>query len=98
MLVTPIACAVVGAILPFTPIAHTLGFTTLPISFFLILLGMILTYLPLVEIAKSRFYAAQGAPHRTPLTHEQRHHRRVARRAARFTHHTLRRPRHRTSS
>jgi Mg2+-importing ATPase len=98
MLVTPIACAVVGAILPFTPLAHPLGFTTLPISFFLILLGMILTYLTLVEIAKSRFYAAQAAPQRTPLTHEQRHHRRVARRAARFTHHTLRRPRHRTSS
>ena len=98
MLVTPIACAVVGAILPFTPIAHTLGFTTLPISFFLILLGMILTYLTLVEIAKSRFYAAQAAPHRAPLTHEQRHQRHVARRAARFTRHTLRRPRHRTSS
>ncbi|MGZ4762670.1 MAG: magnesium-translocating P-type ATPase [Ilumatobacteraceae bacterium] len=92
MLVTPISCAVVGAVLPFSPIAHTLGFTTLPISFFLILIGMIITYLTLVEIAKSRFYAAQAAPHRAPMTHEQRHERHIARRAARFAHHTTRPP------
>ncbi len=92
MLITPVTCAVVGAVLPFSPIAHTLGFTTLPISFFLILIGMIITYLTLVEIAKGRFYAAQAAPHRAPLTHEQRHRRHIARRAARFAHHTKRPP------
>jgi Mg2+-importing ATPase len=90
MIITPVACAIVGATLPFTPIAHTLGFTTLPISFFLILVGMIVTYLALVEIAKSRFYAAQAHPRRAPLTHEQRHHRHVARRAARYRRHTMR--------
>ncbi len=35
------------------------GFTTLPLSFFLILVAMIVTYLALVEIAKSRFYARE---------------------------------------
>jgi P-type Mg2+ transporter len=87
MIITPIACALIGAALPFTPLANTLGFTTLPISFFLILVGMIITYLTLVETAKRRFYAVQAHPHRAPLTREQRHQRHLARRAARYAHH-----------
>ena len=90
MIITPITCALIGAVLPFSPLAGTLGFTTLPISFFLILVGMIVTYLALVEAAKRRFYAAQDHPHRAKLTHEQRHRRHVARRVARYSHHTLR--------
>ena len=78
MIITPVTCAVIGAVLPFTPLADVLGFTTLPLSFFLILVGMIATYLVLVELAKSRFYAAQAHPHRAPLTHEQRHQRHLA--------------------
>ncbi len=40
MLITPPTCALIGAVLPFTPLAHALGFTsTLPVRFFLILLG-----------------------------------------------------------
>ena len=66
MIITPISCAVIGAVLPFTPLAGVLGFTALPLSFFLILLGMIATYLALVEIAKSRFYATQAHPRATP--------------------------------
>ena len=89
MIITPVACALIGAALPFTPLADTLGFTTLPISFFLILVGMILTYLALVETAKRRFYAAQAHPHRAPLTHEQRHARHVARRAATYSRHRM---------
>ena len=89
MIITPISCAVVGAVLPFTPLAGVLGFTALPLSFFLILLGMIASYLALVEIAKARFYATQAHPRATPLTQEQRHHHRVARRASRFIHHPL---------
>lgn len=65
-----------------------LGFTALPLSFFLILIGMIATYLVLVEVAKSRFYATHTHPKRPHITHEQRHERHVARRARRFTHHT----------
>ena len=42
---------------------------------------MIACYLALVEIAKARFYATQAHPRATPLTQEQRHHHRVARRA-----------------
>jgi Mg2+-importing ATPase len=87
MLVAPVVCALIGAVLPFTPLAGFLGFATLPVSFFLILLGMIATYLLLVEIVKRRFYAVQAHPHRPRPTQQQRHQRRVQRRAARFTHH-----------
>jgi hypothetical protein len=48
---------------------------------------MIATYLLLVEIAKRRFYAVQAHPRRPPATQQQRHQRRIQRRAARFTHH-----------
>jgi Mg2+-importing ATPase len=87
MIVTPVTCAVIGAALPFTPLAGFLGFTTLPLAFFLILSGMIATYLVLVEIAKRRFYATQPHPRRRVLTDAERHQRHLARRARRFTHH-----------
>jgi Mg2+-importing ATPase len=90
MIVMPISAALVGAVLPFTPAADALGFTALPLSFFLILVGMVLCYLALVEVAKARFYAAHGRSSAPRLTHEQRRHRRIARRAARFTRHPRR--------
>src|SRR6266581_4347595 len=90
MLVTPAMCALIGPVLPFTPLANFLGFATLPISFFLILLGMIATYLLLVEIAKRRFYATQAHPRRPRPTQLERHQRNIQRRAARFTHHAPR--------
>jgi Mg2+-importing ATPase len=84
MMVVPVATAVLGAALPFTPLAGPLGFTALPLAFFLILLGMIGAYLVLVEIAKARFYAAGNAPseHRVLPPHH-----RLRRRLALFTHH-----------
>ena len=99
MLVTPIGCALVGAVLPFTPLAPTLGFTPLPLRFFVILGAMTVAYLVLVEAAKARFYAvrqAEVAKHRPPLSssgHALRHRRRVARRARHFTD-LSRQPRH----
>ncbi len=90
MIITPLTCAVIGAALPFTPLAHLLGFTALPLSFFLILLGMIATYLSLVEFAKGRFYAAQSHPQRPPIGHEQRQQRHIVRRGMRFSHHSSR--------
>jgi P-type Mg2+ transporter len=96
MAVTPVACALVGAALPFSPLAGFLGFATLPVGFFLILVGMIAAYLLLVELAKRRFYAVQAHPRRPRPSRRQRHQRRIQRRAARFTHHATRdRSRHR---
>ena len=88
MLLVPTGAALVGAILPFTGLAHLLGFTPLPASFFLILFGMVVVYLFLVEMAKTRFYRAPHA--RTPRptsTHAERLERRIRRRASRFMHH-----------
>jgi Mg2+-importing ATPase len=83
----PIGCAVLGAILPFSPLAHVLGFASLPLAFLLILMGMIVGYLVLVELVKARFYAFEGRPGRGRPTHEQRRHRHIRRRARRFVQH-----------
>jgi Mg2+-importing ATPase len=85
MLFVPTGAALVGAILPYTGLAHLLGFTPLPTSFFLLLFGMVVVYLLLVELAKTRFYRAPHA--RTPRissTHTERLERRIRRRASRF--------------
>ena len=87
MLVGPPTCALIGAVLPFSPLAGPLGFTALPVSFFLILLGMICTYLVLVETAKGRFYAAQSHPTRSRPSHTERLEHRVRRYVHRFTLH-----------
>jgi P-type Mg2+ transporter len=87
MVALPIGCAVLGAILPFSPLANVLGFASLPLAFFLILLGMIVSYLVLVELVKARFYAFEGRPGHERPTHEQRRHRHIRRRARRFVQH-----------
>ena len=51
-----LAVVVVGVLLPFSPLARLLGFTRLPVPFFLFLGISTLTYLLLVEIAKRRFF------------------------------------------
>jgi hypothetical protein len=90
MLFVPTGAALVGAILPYTGLASLLGFTPLPTTFFLLLFGMVVVYLLLVELAKTRFYRAPHAraPHaRTPRiasTHTERLERRIRRRASRF--------------
>ena len=64
MLLVPTAAALAGAILPFTGLAHLLGFTPLPVKFFLLLAGLVVVYLLLVELAKTRFYRAPARPDR----------------------------------
>jgi Mg2+-importing ATPase len=87
MLLVPTAAAVIGAILPWTGVAHVLGFTPLPTKFFLLLFGMVVVYLFLVELAKTRFYKVPHAmTPRSPSTEAQRQKRRIARRASRFVH------------
>jgi P-type Mg2+ transporter len=52
--VTTVAIVVVGALLPFSQLAKPLGFTSLPLGFFLFLVAATVTYLGLVEMAKRR--------------------------------------------
>jgi Mg2+-importing ATPase len=90
MLIVPTVCALVGAIVPFTPVARILGFAPLPPVFFLILLAMIVTYLGLVEFAKGIFYAAHPrAFAKPPTTHPDRLVRRIVRRLSPFTRHSI---------
>jgi Mg2+-importing ATPase len=82
LLATTLMCVIVGIIIPFSPLAETLGFKTLPLDFFAILGLMVVTYLGLVEFGKSRFFRPQ--PGAQPLarkkpTRERRIHRRAAR-------------------
>ncbi|HZU19515.1 MAG TPA: magnesium-translocating P-type ATPase [Candidatus Dormibacteraeota bacterium] len=85
MAVTSLACALVGAALPFTPLGTPLGFTPLPPPFYLALGAMVAAYLVMVEAAKVVFYrwVAPPRPLATPLPRRIR----VVRRwALRWTH------------
>jgi P-type Mg2+ transporter len=56
-----LVCVSIGVILPFSPVAHTLGFKSLPATFLAVLLGMIAVYLLLIELGKRRFYRLEEA-------------------------------------
>ena len=75
----------VGVWLPFSPLEGILGFRALPVPFFLALVGMIVLYLFVVELAKKWFFsrAAQRQPS-VPIRRRAYPHR-VLRRASRFT-------------
>jgi P-type Mg2+ transporter len=58
---TPLVCTVLsvvatGLLIPFSPLASTLGFTALPIPFFVCLATITGVYLSLVEWAKQRLF------------------------------------------
>jgi len=46
----------VATALPFSPLAFSLGFRSLPLGFLAILVGMVVTYLALAESGKRVFY------------------------------------------
>jgi P-type Mg2+ transporter len=72
----------VGALLPASPIAATLGFQPLPAGFFAALVLMVVCYLVLIEVGKRLFYGA-AAPPAVPLP--RLGHRHLRRRAAYFS-------------
>jgi len=74
----------VGAALPATPLAHTLGFSPLPVTFFVALAAMVAGYLVLIEFGKRIFY--RRAAHTPPSRRRYSHMRSVRRRATRFSH------------
>jgi P-type Mg2+ transporter len=78
-----LAVVTVGALLPATPLAHTLGFQPLPGGFFAALAGMVVGYLGLIEVGKRIFYgAAPAASHARRPYNRNRH---LRRRAAYFS-------------
>ncbi len=78
-----LAVVTVGALLPATPLAHTLGFQPLPKLFFAALAGMVVCYLALIEGGKRLFYGAAAGPARMRRPYSR--HRHLRRRAAYFS-------------
>ena len=88
MLVVPTGAALVGAVLPYTGLAHLLGFSALPAKFFALLFAMVVVYLMLVESAKSWFFKRRSPRLAvTVRTHAQQLEHRIAKRASRFIGH-----------
>jgi len=56
LLITTVACVAVAIAVPYSPLAPLLGFEALPVTFFLGLTGMVVTYLMIVELAKRSFF------------------------------------------
>jgi Mg2+-importing ATPase len=71
----------VGALLPATPLAHTLGFSPLPGAFFGALVLMVAGYVALVEVGKRLFYGAVPAPR---VRHQPNRYRHLRRRMGYF--------------
>ncbi len=56
LMATSLGVALLGAVLPFTPLGSYFGFVQPPAEFYVILAGMALAYLLIVELAKKGFY------------------------------------------
>jgi Mg2+-importing ATPase len=83
MTLAALGVVTVGAVLPATPLAHTLGFAPLPGVFFAALAGMVVAYLVLIECAKRWFYRTARVAHVEPRRYSRTRH--LVRRAARFS-------------
>jgi Mg2+-importing ATPase len=84
LLVSTLICVTIGVLLPFSPLADTLGFTSLPVGLVAVLAAMIPVYLLLLELGKRRFYrnGSAGPPLALPRPPRLR---RVHHRASRWT-------------
>ncbi|MBM3624715.1 MAG: magnesium-translocating P-type ATPase, partial [Alphaproteobacteria bacterium] len=56
LVATSCAIAILGALLPFSPLAAYFGFTPPPAQFYVILAAMVVGYLAIVQFAKRGFY------------------------------------------
>jgi Mg2+-importing ATPase len=78
-----LAVVTVGALLPATPLAGTLGFSPLPLGFFAALAAMVAGYLVLIEAGKKLFYRVAADHVAVPRPRPE--HRHFRRRAAQFS-------------
>jgi Mg2+-importing ATPase len=58
---TTLLIVAIGVLLPFSPLAHVLGFVPLPAPYFVFLAASTVTYLLLVEAAKHHLFARRLA-------------------------------------
>ena len=66
LMATSLGIALLGALLPFTPLGSYFGFVPPPAKFYLILAAMALAYLLIVELAKRGFYRWYRSSHSVP--------------------------------
>ena len=83
LLLAALGAVAVGVALPLSPLSSVLGFTPLPVGFFLALVGMVIGYLVLIELAKRLFFADPEGRLPGPRRRGREH--RLQRRAARFS-------------
>jgi Mg2+-importing ATPase len=84
LLLSTLVVVAIGFVLPFSPLAHTLGFSSLPAGLVVVIAAIIPSYLLLLELAKRRFYSREAARRMPEGPHPSRR-RRIARRAARWS-------------
>jgi P-type Mg2+ transporter len=85
LLTSTLAVVAIGFALPFSPLAHTLGFTHLPLGLVGVILAIIPTYLLVLELGKRVFYRRLAAAGPAPAPRRQPHEHRILRRARRWT-------------
>jgi len=86
LLASTLAVVAIGFALPFSPLAHTLGFTRLPLDLVAVIVAIIPTYLLVLELGKRVFYSRLAAAPRRP-SRQRPHERRILRRAGRWSVH-----------
>ena len=84
LLISVIAVVIVGAIIPQSPLHHTLAFAPLPLTFFLVLVAFVAVYLVCVETAKYFIFKVHVTTTTQALQRDSDH--RVHRIVARFSH------------
>jgi Mg2+-importing ATPase len=91
---TVLGIVAVGVVLPYSPVAPLIGFHPLPLVFLLALVGVVLVYLVVIEIAKLAYYRVGDVPvpehaiastvPTARLSADERRHRHARRSASRF--------------
>ena len=84
LLVSTLICVAVGFMLPYSGLAHVLGFVPLPLGLVGVIAVMIPAYLLLLELGKHIFYGREARRAQVPPV-DRAHQRRIHRRAARWT-------------
>ena len=85
LLAAVLGVVAIGAVLPYSPFSHQLGFQPLPAAFFAALAGMVIAYLFLVEMAKRHFFDRVPEPAHPQRTPASRRRHKIRRRALRWT-------------
>jgi P-type Mg2+ transporter len=83
LVLAAVSVVTVGSVLPSTPLAHALGFSSLLAAFFAALAGMVVGYLVLIEVGKRIFYRTAATRTRPRRRYDTA--RALRRRAARFS-------------